>query len=292
MKSVFKKTIVLTATAAAAVTAGILYSTPAKKTDLSYGASDAQKLDLYLPRLRKAKCRAAVIYIHGGAWSGGDKAGYDTACKKKAKDGYAAATINYRMIGEGATWQDMLDDITAAMELVKEKAAEQGIKLEKVALTGDSAGGHLSMLYCFKNGAVSPIPIAFCASRCGPSDLADSRFLDDFLDPESVLPIVAGLIGKPFTMDSFGEAAEDLKAASPVTYITPDAPPTIIAHGVKDDVVPYSQGTGVYDDLLAAGVECELVTYPNSGHGLSDDPESSERYEELFEEYAVKYFGY
>lgn len=292
MKPVLKKTIILTAAAAAAVTAGILYSTPAKKTDLSYGASDAQKLDLYLPRLRKAKCTAAVIYIHGGAWSGGDKAGYGAACKEKAKAGYAAATVNYRMIGEGATWKEMLDDITAAMELVKEKAAEQGITLEKAALTGDSAGGHLSMLYCFKNGAVSPIPIAFCASRCGPSDLADSGMIENYRDKEEIYPIIGGLIGKPFDKDSYGEATEDLKAASPVTYVTPDAPPTIIAHGVKDDIVAYSQGTGVYDALLSAGVACELVTYPNSGHGLSDDPESSERYEELFEEYALKYFGY
>jgi acetyl esterase/lipase len=153
MLSAYKKAgLVLIAAAATAAAAFAIFNPGVKKiTDMSYGSSDAQKFDLYLPKSNKSKCTAVVIYIHGGAWSSGDKGGYDSACRSDAKNGYAAATLNYRMLGEGATWADMLDDINDAMSLVKSTAAQNGINLNKAALTGASAGAHLAMLYSYKN---------------------------------------------------------------------------------------------------------------------------------------------
>ena len=294
MLSNYKKAGFILLTAAAATAAAFAIFNPGIKTitDVSYGKADAQKVDIYLPRAHKSKCTAVVIYIHGGAWSGGDKSGYDTACKSEAKNGYAAATINYRMIGEGATWEDMLEDITAAIETVKTTAAQNGITLSKAALTGGSAGAHLAMLYSYKNQDISPIKIAFCGEQCGPSNLLDMDVAENSGDPDWTYSILSGLIGQELNKMTFGAATDVLRAASPVTYITKDSPPTIIAHGQKDDVVLYSQGLDVHNAFTAVGVACELITFPNSGHGLDSDPESSERYKLLFAEYETKYFGY
>lgn len=260
--------------------------------DLSYGSSDAQKVDLYLPKTKAAGCTAIMVYIHGGAWSGGDKGDYASSCERRAKAGYAAVSVNYRMLGEGATWVEMLEDITSALELVKTTAAEKGITLQKAALTGGSAGAHLAMLYSYKNQAVSPIEIVFCADQCGPSNFLDINVAQGSADPAWIYGVLSGLIGQKLDATTFAGLMEQLRAASPVTYITKDSPPTIVAHGVKDDVVVYSQGTDVYNAFLAAGGVCELIPYPNSGHGLDSDPNSTERYDNLLKEYQLKYFGY
>lgn len=294
MKSFYKKTglLVLTA-AAAAATALVVFNRGIKKLeDVGYGESDAQKVDIYLPRSNKSKCTAVVIYIHGGAWRGGDKNDYDVDCRREASNGYAAATINYRMLDEGATWADMLEDITSAMETVKATAEKNRIILDKAALTGASAGAHLAMLYSYKNQNVSPIKIVFCGDLCGPSNLFDINVAEKSGDPVWVYAVLSGLIGQKLDTTTFHDLSEILKAASPVTYITKDSPPTIVAHGQKDDVVLYSQGLDVYNAFIAAGGACELIPFPNSGHGLDNDPDAARRYKQLFSAYESKYFGY
>lgn len=294
MKSFYKKSgfILLTVSAAAAAALAVFNRGIKKLEDVSYGESNAQKVDIYLPRSNKSKCTAVVIYIHGGAWSGGDKSGYDVDCLREVKNGYAAATINYRMLDEGATWVDMLEDITSAMETVKSTAADNGISLSKAALTGASAGAHLAMLYSYKNQDIAPIKIAFCGNLCGPSNLLDINVAEKSGDPVWVYAVLSGLIGEKLDITTFNDLSETLKAASPVTYITKDSPPTIVAHGQKDDVVLYSQGLDVYNAFTALGVACELISFPNSGHGLDNDPDASRRYKQLFSAYETKYFGY
>lgn len=271
---------------------GMLFSQITVMNDLSYGSSDAQKVDIYLPKTKAKKCTAIVVYIHGGAWSGGDKGDYKSACERQAKAGYAAVSVNYRMLGEGATWDNMIDDITSALEITKTAAAEKGIILKKAAFTGGSAGAHLAMLYAFKNQAVSPIEVVFCASQCGPSNFNDIRFFEECYDPAWAYSIVSSLINRTFNKSSFNDVTAELQAASPVTYISKDSPPTIVAQGEKDNVVRYSQAIDVYDAFYVAGVRCDLVLFPNSDHGLSSDPDCSKRYNNLFKEYELKYFGY
>lgn len=263
-----------------------------KLTDLSYGSHAAQAVDVYLPKAKKEQRSALVLYIHGGAWSGGDKGSYTVACIDSAKEGYAAATVNYRMIGDGATWEEMLEDITLAMALVKNTAAEHGIQLEKVALTGASAGAHLSMLYAHRNADESPLPVAFCASQCGPTDFTDVSMASECEDPAAIFAILSGLVGRELSETNYNEHMAVLADASPITHIKADAPPTLLAHGELDPLVPFSQATVMFDALQAAGVPSDLVEYPNSGHGLDSDPDAADEYTRLFELYRTEYFGY
>lgn len=271
---------------------GMLFMQVTEMKDLSYGASAAQKMDLYLPKSCHSKCSAIVVYIHGGGWSGGDKDVYDNSCKNTAKRDYAAVTVNYRMLGEGAVLDDMLADIDAALKLAVAKAAENGITLRKAAFTGGSAGGHLAMMYAFKNQYTSPLEVAFCASQCGPSNFTDLRLFEESIDPNGLYTVVSGLIGKTLNKTTFNDLMPELKAASPVTYINKNTPPAIVAQGQKDTLVRYSQATDVYEAFYESGVRCDLILYPNSDHGLGSDPDCSERYKKLFKDYELKYFGY
>lgn len=298
MVSLHKKSrlILLAAAAAAAAvsTAAVVIRKPGfkKLVDLSYGPSDAQKVDLYLPKVKKSKCTAVVIYIHGGGWTGGDKADCDSYCTKTAERGYAAASMNYRMLGDGATLADMLADITSAMELVKSTAAQNGFTLTQAAIAGGSAGGHLAMLYCYKNQALSPIKIAFCVSQCGPSKFTDIRLYEDGEDPADKYALISALINQKVDKTTFGDLTAELQAISPVNYITKDSPPTIVIQGQKDELVRYSQGVDVFDAFYETGGVCDLILFPNSGHALDSDPDQTERYNRLFMAYEKKYFGY
>lgn len=271
---------------------GMLFTQVTEFKDLSYGSSAAQMVDLYLPKTKSSECTAIVVYIHGGGWTGGDKDAYQTSCKNTAKRGYAAMTMNYRMLGEGANLEDMLADINSAVELAVAKAAEKGITLQKAAFTGGSAGAHLAMMYSYKNQNTSPLEVAFCASQCGPSNFTDPRFFGDSTNADDFYAVVSGLIGQTLNAATFNDLLPELAAASPVTYITKDSPPTIVAQGLKDYLVRYSQGTDIYDAFYDAGGVCEIILYPNSGHGLDSDPDCSERFDKLFKEYELKYFGY
>ena len=271
---------------------GVLFIQVTEFKNLSYGSSAAQTFDLYLPKSSYSKCTALVVYIHGGGWSGGDKEVYQSKCKDAAKRDYAAMTMNYRMLGEGADLDDMLADITAALETAIAKAAEKGITLQKAAFIGMSAGGHLAMMYAFKNQNISPLEVAFCASQCGISNFTDLRFYEESTNTDDFYYVASKLSNKTVNNATFYDVIADLQAISPLTYITKDSPPTIVAQGLKDTLVRYSQATDVYDAFYSAGVQCDLILYPNSDHGLSDDQDCSERYDKLFKEYELLYFGY
>jgi dipeptidyl aminopeptidase/acylaminoacyl peptidase len=111
-------------------------------------------------------------------------------------------------------------------------------------------------------------------------------------DPAWIYSVLSALIGEQFDHTNFGSVEDELRAASPVTYITKSSPPTIVAHGQKDDVVPYAQGLDVCNAFETAGGICELIPFPNSGHGLDNDPDATQRYNELFRDYQRRYFGY
>ena len=294
MTNLIKKIMALLCAAATLVTALTAQVFPvASYKDLPYGESGAQKLDLFLPRANKSACTAVVVYIHGGGWLGGDKDAYTSACERTVKRGYAAASLNYRMLNEeGISWADMLEDITLALGLVKAEAAKRGVFLQKAGLTGGSAGAHLAMLYAFKNQAVSPIEIAFCASQCGPSDFTDRRLYEESADPASIYSLVSLLVRQDVNPATFEAVTPYLRAASPAAYVNAGSPPTILAQGMKDPIIHYGQAVTVDEAFRAAGARSELILFPNSDHGLSSDPDCSERYDRLFKEFEQQYFGY
>ena len=59
-----------------------------------------------------------------------------------------------------------------------------------------------------------------------------------------------------------------LQLYSPISHISPDAPPFLIIHGLEDEVVPVGQSQTLYDQLIAAGLPAELVLVENAAHGL------------------------
>lgn len=261
--------------------------------NLTYGTEENQALDLYIPKNAGETC-GLVFNIHGGAWIGGDKSECtDEILRYICEDlGFAAATVNYRFISDSVNVLDILDDIDAALAAIKKKGEENNTNINRVMLRGVSAGAHLSLLYGYKKARSAPMEISLIASYCAPTDLADENFYassSTLGTPEFIRSLMSKACGYTFNEETFSSAIPFLKAASPVTYVSSSCPPTIIAHGEKDSIVPYSNAVTLNAALSAAGVKHDFVSYPNSDHSLSADSDCTSKFDALVESYIDAY---
>ena len=133
------------------------------KFDISYGEESEQKLDLIIPE-GIGKTLNLCVYIHGGAWMGGDKSLETENVITYAQDrGMIAANVNYRLLSESR--QDLncntqLQDINSAVEKIVEVCQEEGYTIKNAMIMGESAGGHLALMYAYKCKDISPVNIS------------------------------------------------------------------------------------------------------------------------------------
>ena len=265
--------------------------------NISYGNHSRHKLDLYLP----TDCgddMGLVLYIHGGAWIAGDKEGYYETLEYMAeKYGVACAAVNYRYISDSVTLLDIMDDIDAAMECIRAKGEKLGININRSILTGGSAGGHLSLLYAYSRVEGSAIPPVAVMSDCGPTDLSDDYYYynedlgkgNGLGGDEVISQLLTWGTGVEITRETRVNYLEKIAEVSPLTYVNKDSVPTIINHGMVDDIVPFRNAVMLEAKLTELGVEHVFNVYPNSGHGLDRDPDAAARAQELFGGYIEKY---
>ncbi len=234
---------------------------PETLINIAYGADPKQKMDIYLPAHRNVDSTELIILIHGGGWNEGDKTDFTPYVKdlQKRLPGYAFANINYRLfdLGTGSNkFPAQENDVKASIDFLKSKSAEYKISKE-IILLGASAGGHLVLLHGYKNNTAGDVKAI--VSFFGPSDL--SELYKHPSDPRIPLLLIA-LTG---TTPSQNQAL--YQQSSPIHFVTPQSPPTLILHGGKDLLVPESQSVLLKSKLEAAGVAHQYVYYPNEGHG-------------------------
>jgi hypothetical protein len=143
---------------------------------------------------------------------------------------------------------------------------------------GHSSGAHLSMMYAFKRQKTSPIPIAFCVDMAGPADLGDTAYLYNFkkLGWEKLFYQLAEkaaghhIVDGDITDEGYGESGKKILAAiSPIYFVTPDSPPTIIAHDAADALVPYANSTALNSVFNVYDIDHDFIAlYSGIGHFL------------------------
>lgn len=259
--------------------------------DLVYGEHQRQVLDLNIPKDNDGEI-GLILFIHGGAWIAGDKSSYTSGIESASDTyGFAAASINYRYLSEDVALYSILDDIDSALKCIKEKGAENGVNINKVLLTGDSAGGHLSLLYAYSRAETAPITPAAVVSNSGPTDLFDDNFyINNALgDAEYVSTLFSYGCGQRFAYAEKATAEQALLNVSPIYYVNENSVPTVINHGVKDSIVPFSNAQALDAKLTEYGVPHDFNIYPNSDHDLGADKENKKIANDLLLEYCQTY---
>ncbi len=263
-----------------------------KYINISYGTHERQTLDIFIPE--KAKSDSGIIlFIHGGGWSQGDKSAHHADCRHFCELGYICASMNYRFVSEEINIFDVLDDITSALKAIKAKCAELGFDINKLILSGGSAGGHLSLLYAYTRKDESPVaPVAACV-YCPPVNCAGADFLQgisgEFDDWKYSL--LSNCCDYKVTKETFLNKAEQeaLRKISPKEYVSADCVPTAVFHGRHDELVPIEHTHKFISLLTELGVKNDFLIYENSGHALDKDPKAAMQAKEIIRKYCEMY---
>ena len=248
-------------------TAGI--STVSARTilNIAYGPDAKQVMDIYLPANRREDSTKIIVLIHGGGWTSGDKSDFSgviDTLRNRFPD-YGIFNINYRLsTGAHDIFPTQETDVQAAVRYVYGKASDYQVCNKKFVLIGTSAGGHLAMLQGYKDSI--PVKPQAIVSFFGPSDLMDMYF--NPVGGNTFLSLaLAQAVGKtPIT-----DPAIYLNS-SPINFIRPGSPPTILLHGGLDPLVSPTQSTSVQARLTLFAVPNQFVFYPLGGHGNWDTP--------------------
>lgn len=231
-------------TQAQAIEQGIVYATVAGedlKLDLCKPA------DKSAPGAKPVPPRPVVVCIHGGAWVAGHSIDHHRHIVRLAKEGFVAVSINYRLAPKHP-YPAALDDVKAALRFVRSKAKGWNIDPERVAVLGESAGGHLALLVGLMNGAGDPdggTKVRAVVNYCGPTDFASWRppFHGEAILFLAVQRNSAGIL-KAF-LGAADRDAEIVKTASPITYVTKarakDLPPVLTLQGPPTRWCPTSK---------------------------------------------------
>lgn len=204
--------------------------------------------DLYRPPNPNG---CGVMLIYGGAFVEGDRrqlAGYGIAL---GRAGYTSLACEYRLAGE-ALWPAALDDVHTAFSFFHAEAKSLGLSTSKLAASGNSAGGCLSLLLAGTSALRVAASIAFYAPM-------------DFLSDD------ARTKGSPKNMTYLlGEDVSDerLRAMSPINYVGPEFPSTLLLTGNRDARVEWKESVRMCESLNGVGSHCELHVFDGLEHAF------------------------
>jgi acetyl esterase/lipase len=254
--------------------------------NVAYANADPQQvMDIVRPK-DTSHPHPAVLCIHGGGFRAGSRMSYEVLCMRLAKEGYVAATVDYRLAPK-APFPAAVYDVKAAVRYLRANAAKLGIDPTKIGTMGGSAGGHLALFL----GVTANVPefegdgpnkeqsskVQAVADFYGPSDLTKSY--GKSVDAAEVLPLFLG--------GDLEHARQMHLRASPLNWVTPDAAPTLAIQGTKDRYVNYEQSVWIVDRLLSVGVPAEIETIAGADHGFkgADEERAELRMIEFFARY-------
>ncbi len=202
----------------------------------------------------------AVIVVHGGGFTAGDKQTYvKPLFDPLTRGGFAWFTINYRLAPK-YRFPAAAEDVERAVHYVKSHAKEYKVDSKRIALMGESAGGHLVSFVGAQNKPKARV--AAVVSFYGPHDF-EARAVEAGKLSDSV----KAFLGVSELND---KTRRVLREASPITYVKKGMPPFLLIHGTKDPLVPYEQSVKMCEKIKSAGASCEVFTVEGAGHGVGN----------------------
>jgi acetyl esterase/lipase len=219
-----------------------IFTTVVKTTDITYGTATnlskqtvTLKLDMYQPPSSdKITSRPAIVWVHGGSFSGGDKTSAELVDESNtfAKKGYVNASIDYRLEPGGCSAgnvtvtcitaiQEAMQDAQTAVRFLRTHAKTYGIDPTRIAIGGSSAG------------AITALNVGYATSE----------------DPASAV-----------------RAAVSLSGADLISTVSAGDAPALLFHGTADPLVPYQWAVNTVKRATAAHLDVFLETWQGAGH--------------------------
>jgi len=196
----------------------------------------------------------AVVFYHGGGWTGGGPGQFCEHGKYLTKRGMVTVHVQYRLLDRKSKEPPItcINDAKSAMRWVRAHADELGIDPERVAAGGGSAGGHLAACVGLLPGMNDPNDDLNISARAHALVLFN--------------PVYNNGPGKQGW--SHARCGDDYKKYSPAHAITKDAPPTLVFLGTKDKLIPVATAEAFRDEMTKLDCRSELVLFEGEGHGF------------------------
>ena len=240
--------------------------------NIVYGTANGYqlKLDVYAPP-KTAVPVPVVMVIHGGGWMEGSKESRIFEGLPYMEMGFAVVNVEYRL-GHVSLAPAAVEDCLCALHWIGRNAAKYGFDLNKVIVTGGSAGGHLAL-----TTGMIPDSSGF-ANECAsdedegwrgpwPSPRPQVAAIVNWFGITDVAQMLQGPGIRSYAVSWFGslpDREELAKKVSPLTYVRPGLPPIITIHGDADPLVPYTDAVRLHDALTKAGYATNWSPFPEA----------------------------
>lgn len=233
--------------------------------DVVFGTGGTRELKMHVlhPKEPSDQPRPVFVWIHGGGWRGGNKESGVHQVLKAVRLGFVGATVEYRLTGEAA-FPAQIEDCKCAIRYLRAHSEQYNIDVERIAVAGSSAGGHLAALVG-TSGSSSELK----GTGGWPDQSSRVHAVIDLYGPTDFEKFVTAPGYESHNKDGSPESRllgggevlanpEGIRRVNPITYIDDDCPPFLIIHGDADRTVPLNQSEALHQALLEQGIESTL----------------------------------
>jgi acetyl esterase/lipase len=226
------------------------------------GADRKEKLDLYFPLGPQRLDRPAVVFIHGGGFTGGDKAEYRSASVSAdlCRAGYVVVSCNY-VLGpktKEGVWPQNIADCRNAVRWARAHGKELGVDPARIAVAGGSAGGYLALMVGLSDDKTGP---------GGDPAAKHSAKVSAVIDMYGVVNF-----SKHGKGDVVGATAAEQKAYLPELQCDAQDPAVLILHGTADTTVDIAQSDDMAKALRSAKTSYEYIVVEGAPHTFDLHP--------------------
>lgn len=226
--------------------------------NVSYGSLNQEKYDLYLPANRSKEKTKVIVLVHGGGWTGGDKADMDAFIPyiKATHPNHAIVNMNYVLANlETPAFPNQFLDVDAVINKLTAESDQLHI-LPEFALIGASAGAHISLMYDYVYDTDDQVKMV--GDIVGPTD-----FTDPFYSENPDFPaLMAALVDE----SAYPPNTDYATVLSPALQVSAHSSPSLLFYGNQDPLVPLSNANTLNLALMNAQVSHSYTIY-EGGHG-------------------------
>lgn len=216
---------------------------------VAYGPGAMGGMDVYRPARPRAAKLPMLVFLHGGAWRTGNRGHYRFFGATLARAGVVVAIPDYRKSAR-TIFPGFLEDNARAVAFARAHAEEWGADSERIFVAGHSAGGY--------NALMLGLDPRYLASRgMRPSDLAGVIGISA---PADFLPST-----DPDVIAAFG-VSPNPAMIQPIAHARPEAPPILLLHGERDDIVPLHNAASLLRHVQRVGGKARLIRFRWLGH--------------------------
>ncbi|MEJ6582012.1 MAG: alpha/beta hydrolase [Akkermansiaceae bacterium] len=251
-----------------------------RKLDVVYKKIEKKELmlDLYYPTAKKSKKSPLIIYTHGGGWAAGSRAGaakgsFAAVFKPLLAEGFAVASVDYRLARNGITMRDCVIDSKDAIRFLAKNSESLSLSPGQFFVFGDSAGGHIAQMLLLSPPntltgddklAKVHYKIAAGLSWYGPCDFEDISLFNHDDRPDFRNRFAGRILGE--SEHTPEERIKLYREMSPVAYLKKESPPLLMIQGDKDTTIPVKHAYRMAKEAEELGAPVKTMIIKNSGH--------------------------